>query len=353
MAQRRRRTSDERTIIEMHTYMRPAGSLAETEFVERFLMPLGFERDGGHNLVLRIGDSPSILWSSHMDTVHYKSGRQTVHYDGTTLSLTRAAKRAGSNCLGADCTAGVWLMTEMVKAKVPGLYVIHHAEEHGCRGSSWLAQDSGFFDGINAAIAFDRLGYESIVTHQMGSRGASDEFAKSLAGILGGSYGIDRAGVFTDTNEYFGVIPECTNISVGYFQQHTTRETQDVRFLIALRDTLVSADWSRLVIARAAGVEDDVFAYRSRRSSLSAPKRGTSRYPGDDMEGLIKQYPDIAANILQAFGVSRADFMDQVADYYGGVFEDEDRLEAFEEEDDEEAYWDPHYASAANTRRAA
>ncbi|WP_187971142.1 hypothetical protein [Aquibium microcysteis] len=348
MAQRRRRTSDERTIIDMHTYMRPAGSLTETEFAERFLMPLGFERDRGQNLVLRIGDSPSILWSSHMDTVHIREGRQKVHFDGTMLALTRDAKKGASNCLGADCTAGVWLMTEMVKAGVEGLYVIHHAEEEGCVGSSWLAKDPAFFAGINAAIAFDRFGYESIITHQAGGKGASDEFAKSLAGILGGRFGIDRRGVYTDTNEYRELVPECTNISVGYFDQHTRWEHLDVRFLIGLRDTLVAADWGRLVIARDPNEQDyDNFTGRSKWRSFSPPAASDRRYPGDDLEGMIKQYPDIAANILQAFGVSREDFMDQVADYYGGVFEEEP------EEEEEEDYWDPHCASAANTRRAA
>jgi hypothetical protein len=40
-----------------------------------------------------------------------------------------------SNCLGADCTTGVWLILEMIKANVPGVYVIHSDEEVGGKGA--------------------------------------------------------------------------------------------------------------------------------------------------------------------------------------------------------------------------
>lgn len=331
---RRRRSIDERTIIEMFTYRRPRGSQSEAEFVERFLIPLGFVEDDHGNLILQIGENPAILWSSHMDTVHSRGGRQTVHYDGKTLSLTRRSKREGSSCLGADDTAGVWLMTEMVKAGVEGLYIIHYGEESGCIGSSELAKHPAFFDGIQAAIAFDRAGYEDVITHQTGRRTASDAFGRSLAGILGGRFAPSPDGVYTDTNEYADIIPECSNISVGYFRQHTTRETQDVPFLISLRDALVSADWSKLVIERdPSEVEYDDFSYygspygsrsSSRWGSFGFGRGASSR---EDTEDLIKTHPDIVASLLRDLGVTRAQIMDEIAAYYGNSLRDDEEDE--------------------------
>ena len=49
---------------------------------------------------------------------------------------------ATSSCLGADCTTGIWLIMNMIEAKViEGVYVIHAAEEVGCKGSRALVAD--------------------------------------------------------------------------------------------------------------------------------------------------------------------------------------------------------------------
>ena len=57
-------------------------------------------------------------------------------------------------------------------------------------------------------------------------------------------------GVYTDTAEFIGLIPECTNISVGYKHQHGDREWQDVEFLWKLAGTCVSIQWDLLPTER-------------------------------------------------------------------------------------------------------
>lgn len=342
-----KRTSDERRIMEMFTYMRPAGSDTERAFVDRFLIPLGFRRDEHRNLVLQIGDDPTILWSSHMDTVHFEEGRQTLHYDGTMLSLSRKAANGRSSCLGADDTAGMWLMTEMVRAGVPGLYIIHHAEEIGGHGSGDLAdKNPERLAGIAAAIAFDRAGYDSVITHQ-GSRGASDAFARSLAGILGGGFKPDSGGIFTDTANYTDLIGECTNISVGYFKAHRSSEYQDVGFLIALRDRLLAADFSTLVFERMPGEVD--------LTSRSYGGYGRYRYTGEDtwkppvktrryetVADLIGEYPEVVEAILEAYGVNETILREQITDFYGNVFDDG----RYDDHDDEREFDEPRRAVA-------
>lgn len=320
----------EEALVAMLTYRRPAFGPTEQAFIERFLLPLpGIQQDTFGNLWLTIarpdGTLSPILWSSHTDSVHRLEGRQELEVCPNTRTVTVAdagkASKGFSNCLGADCAAGVWIMREMILAGVPGTYVFHRDEEAGGGGSNWvLRENPQWLDGFQFAVAFDRKGYGDVVTHQ-GQRTASDAFARSVAAILGGKYEPDPTGVFTDTAVYAGVIPECSNISVGYFGQHGPAEMQDVPFLLALRDTVIAADWSTLVCERDPSQPDPA----------DDPWRGWDRYAdswrGPDVRDFnwsppsgradhgslarfIRDHPDVVADYLDGLGVSVDDLYD-------------------------------------------
>jgi hypothetical protein len=128
-------------------------------------------------------------------------------------------------------------MTMMIRAGVPGHYVFFAGEEVGCIGSKALAEEEIEIGQYDHCVSFDRRGTNSIITHQCGSRTASDLWALDLAGRLAVvdnnlRYEPDPTGVFTDSREFADLIPECTNLSVGYLNQHTARERQDVKFLL-------------------------------------------------------------------------------------------------------------------------
>lgn len=167
------------------------------------------------------------------------------------------------NCLGADCTSGIWLILEMIRAKTPGVYIIHAEEEVGRKGAEALIKDfvdhnddkeaTGhnpyyWIDLIDAVISFDRKGTDEIITHQSGrERCASDAFADSLSDLLSpsiitGGYKTlvksDR-GSFTDSYSYRKHVPECINLCVGYNAQHSSNETQDIKFLVNMRNSLI------------------------------------------------------------------------------------------------------------------
>lgn len=326
----------------MHNYMRPAWSNAERAFIKRFLYPLPDAKiDELGNVYVRIKGAPDVVWSSHTDTVHSKSGRQTVYEEEGIL---RAQDPKVSSCLGADCTAGVWLMTEMIEAKVPGLYIFHRGEEQGCVGSKYLLKNyPEVLTGVKFAIAFDRRGYDSVVTHQMGTRCASDEFAQSLIAALGGEVSLplkpDPTGSYTDTAQYTRVVDECTNLSVGYFGQHSSSEYQDVDHLCDLREQLCSIDTKRLVVAR------DKTKYESRwgggsyyggrgwtGGSRGAYSGGNYRsYAGakarvvDDqsyrpaiqgrtMYSLVRDYPEETVQLLEQMGYTADQLRKELAD---------------------------------------
>lgn len=243
--------NDLHTITSMLTYRRPAGSQTEANFIDRFLMPLGVKKDLFGNHLLTIGDDPSVLWSSHTDSVHSTDGIQEVRYEHSERLLL-LPPGSPSNCLGSDCAAGVWIMMEMIKAKVPGLYVFHAAEEIGCVGSRAIAKKTPhILSNIEAAIAFDRRDVASVITHQ-GQRCCSDAFGRSLAAQLPGTYKLDPTGILTDTKMYTDLIPECSNISVGYYNEHTKSEILDVKHLFSLRDHMVKINPDLFVIERSA-----------------------------------------------------------------------------------------------------
>lgn len=244
-------------LLEMLTYCRPHSTPTEDQFIARYVSSLpGAERDPFGNWHVKIGGDCPILWSSHTDTVHWHDGRQTIAYDCGTgvVSLSKRSKKK-SRCLGADCTAGVWVMRQMILAGIPGSYVFHAQEEVGANGSNWLARNrSEWLQGFKFAIAFDRRGTTSIVTEQRHGETASDLFALSFAEAIGKvsdlKMSADPTGIFTDTAEYSHLISECTNISVGYAHEHSRNETLNTIHLLALADAMCAINLAELIADR-------------------------------------------------------------------------------------------------------
>lgn len=239
-------------LFEMLSYRRPAGSATEEEFIAKFIDPLGAEADNYGNRLVLIGSDPTTMFSCHTDTVHKEEGRQKLMIDEVFGDVFADDKE--SNCLGADDAAGVFIMMEMIRAKVPGLYMFHREEEIGGGGSTHA---SGYmtldFPNLKRCIAFDRKGKTSIITHQAGSRCCSQEFAEALADRLSfekNQFFPDSTGMFTDSANYMSDIPECTNISVGYERQHFPDESQNFHFLEKLIPILISTDWDSLPTKR-------------------------------------------------------------------------------------------------------
>lgn len=238
------------TLFQMLQYMRPKGSEAEQEFRRRFLYDLPDMRIDKHgNLICKVGDNPDVMWSSHTDSVHRIAGKQNIQIEGDYVVLARKSQKL-SDCLGADCASGVWMMREMILAGVPGLYIFHFGEESGGIGSRAIAKERpAYLDNIRMAVAFDRYGFESVITHQFGRRCASEDFAKSVGLQLPG-FKADSGGTFTDTASYMDIVPECTNLSIGYLSQHTEDEAQSISHLFWLRERMLSIDTQALAVVR-------------------------------------------------------------------------------------------------------
>jgi hypothetical protein len=203
-------------------------------------------------------------------------------------------------------------MMGMIEQGIEGVYVVHAAEEVGCIGSAALVKSNPYWlTHIDAVISFDRYGDNSVITHQMGLRTASDDFAKSFADALDmPQLAADTHGSYTDSNEYANVVPECTNISVGYYGQHGVNETQDLEYADLLMYALTQADWTKLVISRDPSLyetyyEDDWWGQNWSR--LYGKTDGKYMEPTDDydresMIGLVTDNPAAVSDLLMGLG---------------------------------------------------
>lgn len=311
-------------LLQMHTYRRPGGSATEQKLINTYLNLKGAKRDGYGNVIVRVGTNPRVLWSSHTDTVHRTEGRQKLEYgDGF---LTISSKEKVRECLGADCTVGVWIMRQMILRKIPGLYIFHREEETGGGGSRFIAKETPHvLKDIDYAIAFDRFGTNSIITHQ-GTRCASDAFGTALAKALNtpGNFDLDDSGTFTDTRNYTDDIRECTNISVGYYSQHTANERLDVAFADHLLNRICALDVTALPVVRE--VTDNEYAYSgysstdytsyftkrytSHNSGSKYTSRRSSLHNRVDLTTFCETYPHLVARFLNEEGFSVSDIED-------------------------------------------
>lgn len=213
-------------------------------------MPQNLQMDDYGNLFIQIGES-DVMFTSHLDTATSALTEINHVFDENII------KTDGKSILGADDKAGVVIMLNMIENNVPGLYYFFLGEEVGCVGSKKVSSDHSLekIPYINKVISFDRRGTDSVITFQGGSRCASDEFATALSKELNKyndkfKYDPDPTGIYTDSAQFVKIYPECTNISVGYYNEHTYSERQDIEHLTQLAEVCLKVDWKSLPFNR-------------------------------------------------------------------------------------------------------
>ena len=213
-------------------------------------LPQNLEMDEFGNLFIKIGES-DVMFTSHLDTA--TSALTEVNH----VIEDNIIKTDGKSILGADDKAGVTVMLYMIEKNIPGLYYFFLGEEVGCVGSKKVSESHKVekIPYINKVISFDRRGTGSIITFQAGSRCCSDKFGEELSKRLNEvetsfSYKNDPTGVYTDSAQFVKIYPECTNISVGYYSEHTYSERQDIEHLDKLAEACTKIDWNTLPVER-------------------------------------------------------------------------------------------------------
>jgi di/tripeptidase len=238
---------------------RPHGGKGEAlaqMLVQEHARDCGFNpiKDRHGNIEVRVGLRSDLVFTAHLDTVHREDGTQVLFLIEDTDEIVADGLDGKASVLGADDASGVYLLLEMIKAKRPGRYLFFVGEECGGIGSSAYVRDNPNFSAL-MVVSFDRRGTKNIITHQAGYCTASNTFALALAKALNKvnpefEYAPCDGGMYTDSKEFAEMVPECTNISVGYYSEHTPKESQDLVHLLRLRDAVISIDWSALPISR-------------------------------------------------------------------------------------------------------
>lgn len=236
---------------------RPHGSATNVKFTAwlRDQLPLDLNKaafyDGAGNLHVdnRTQATHKTLFVAHVDTVHRNEGKNKI-------TKTKTHWRAKGDVLGADDGAGVALLMHMIWGGVHGYYIFTQGEERGGVGARYLADKMPTLLGeFDRAIAFDRRGVDSVITHQGWGRCCSDTFGSALAdALMDGNDNLmmlnDDTGVYTDTAEFTDIIPECTNISVGYAREHTQEESLDLVYYQHLSQAVLAVAWDSLPVDR-------------------------------------------------------------------------------------------------------
>lgn len=216
------------------------------------ILPKPLTRDQYGNYFITIGESKT-LFCCHLDTVgkqELKVNKEYYEKSGHTF-----VKTDGNTILGADDKTGMVIMINMIDNNVPGTYYFLIGEEKGTVGSGLLytRQKTAILSKFDRCVAFDRRAYGSIITRQMGKNCCSREFANALSAEFreyGMKFKKDPGGVWTDSALFMGIIPECTNLSVGYFNEHRKTEEQDLDYMVQLANVATKINWEKLPTIR-------------------------------------------------------------------------------------------------------
>jgi hypothetical protein len=238
-----------KTFLSLVTKTYPHGNEDE---VLQFLPEL--KKDVVGNYYTIIGGHTETMFTCHLDTADRT--QMTTNLFSIKEGEDEIIVTDGNSVLGADDKSGTTVMLYMMEHNVPGLYYFFIGEERGGIGSHALAdvyESVDYLKDVKRCVSFDRRNYHSIITSQMNTDCCSPEFADALCAAYnanGMSMKPDNTGIYTDSASFLDDIPECTNVSVGYFNEHTGKERQNMTFLAKLCEASIKIDWKSLPTKR-------------------------------------------------------------------------------------------------------
>lgn len=243
-------------------------------------LPNGYQKDEVGNYFVEVGNNFSTMFTCHLDTASQDKSKVKHVFDGNFI------KTDGKTILGADDKAGMVVLLYMIENQVPGLYYFFLGEERGCVGSSAIVKSFNH-PHIKKCVSFDRRGTTSIITRQIAGVCCSDDFAIDLSTKLNlAGHGLnlspDPTGMITDSMVFMDLIPECTNISVGYYDEHKNTEKQDINYLARLCKSVVKIDWESLVVKR--DPEKDSYYYYKAPDKPKKEVKEVSTFSGSDLD---------------------------------------------------------------------
>ncbi len=217
------------------------------------------DQAGNIHVDLRRNAMHKTLFVAHLDTVHRQDGPNRFSV------VDHVIHARGQEPLGADDGAGVGVLMHLIAHGTAGYYIFSQGEEVGGIGAKFIRKHhEALLAEFDRAIAFDRRDTVSVISHQGMSRCCSDVFAQALVdqlNDLGMLYMPDDTGSYTDTAEFCDVVAECTNVSVGYFREHSALESLDLQHFKALCAAVLQITWDSLPTQRDPSVQEDLWGF--------------------------------------------------------------------------------------------
>ena len=235
------------TFLKLTEYTTPYGNESDLES----LLPSGIQKDQFGNYFMKIGNSET-LFTCHLDNYCKKKEKINHIIEGNII------KTDETTILGGDNKAGVTAILYMIDKGVPGFYYFFIGEEpiltNGTFGSSLVVSNNpDLLKSFKRAIAFDRKKTGSIITRQMAQSCCSDEFADALIkefSKTGLTMQKDLTGYYTDTGNFIELIPECSNISIGVWNEHHMNEYVHIDYVEKVAVAACKINWEGLPTIR-------------------------------------------------------------------------------------------------------
>lgn len=234
--------------LELTKYTVPFGYEETLEYA----LPKGWTKDNIGNYFYKIGVSKT-LFTSHLDTACKERDKVNHVIDGNII------KTDGTTILGGDNKAGCLVLFYLIENRIPGTYYFFIGEEAAVHSNyphgSLLAieENPNLFKKFDRVITFDRKEKDQLITRQLGRNCCSEIFADSLISEFsknGIEYKKDNTGYYTDSAFFIDIIPEITNLSVGVWNEHTTNEYVDIKYIEQVARAAKDVKWDNLPTSR-------------------------------------------------------------------------------------------------------
>lgn len=239
---------------------------------------------------------------AHLDQVQHihSSDFTTFVHDGVIYGWSPSKKQQEG--LGADDKNGVWIALKCLQRFDTIKVAFFNSEEIGCVGSA--SADLKFFEDCRFIVQPDRRGAHDLITEISWSDICSEEFKEDLDADLYGY--VATSGLMTDVLELSerGVGLSCINVSCGYYDPHTNKETTNIVDLVNCYNFVAH------IIEKCQKVYPHKYEQYSYSHSSSSNYYSRGRYSGSThySRGYNKYY--------DSYYDSYCD------DYYGGYYDD-------------------------------
>lgn len=162
------------------------------------------------------------LICSHMDSINDTKYTELIKFNikGDYISL---ADDSSCHCLGGDDRCGVYIALELIKARLPYAFGFFYDEETGGAGSRRASPLINSLEGITAFIGLDRRGFDELALYGYDN--------SELVALFERRGYFKAKGSFTDASNLSSLSDKrlaCVNLSVGYYNEHTLKETINI-----------------------------------------------------------------------------------------------------------------------------